>query len=231
MKIVRSGAFETNSSSTHSLTLNHKQKERTYYTFDLTVNLSPKEALAYDELVKAFPFTYEESEKCLKDMLKGHFKATNPISKFWLLIGVVLNENTNFINQLSEKEDYAKIVYSLLNNHSFTKDLPLEFFNYESIEDYPTWEDLIKIESKDIEYFFNCSFQGDLDSILNGYEKLAQDFYNCMGKYGYFYLNDVVLNYLFNENCVYKYWDRDIENQELKELITVDIQEKKDENN
>lgn len=231
MKIVRSGAFETNSSSTHSLTLNHKQKERTYYTFDLTVNLSPKEALAYDELVKAFPFTYEESKKCLEDMLKGHFKATNPISKFWLLIGVVLNENTSFINQLSEKEDYAKIVYSLLNNHSFTKDLPLEFFNYESIEDYPTWEDLIKIESKDIEYFFNCSFQGDLDSILNGYEKLAQDFYNCMGKYGYFCLNDVVLNYLFNENCVYKYWDRDIENQEIKELITVDIQEKKDENN
>lgn len=59
MKIVRSGAFETNSSSTHSLTLNHKQKEKTYYMFDLTSNLSTKEELDYNKLVKAFPFTYE----------------------------------------------------------------------------------------------------------------------------------------------------------------------------
>lgn len=229
MKIVRSGAFETNSSSTHSLTLNHKQEERTYYMFNLVVNLSPKEGLAYDKLVKAFPFTYEESRKCLQEMLKGHFKATNPMSKFWLLVGIVLNENTSFINQLSEKEEYSKIVYSLLNNHPFTKNLPTEFFRYESIEDFPTWEDLIQIESKDIEYFFNNSFQYDLDSILSGYEKLAQGFYGCIGKYGYFYLNDVILNYLFNENCVYKYWNRDIENPDLQELITIDIQEKEDE--
>lgn len=58
---------------------------------------------------------------------------------------------------------------------------------------------------------------------------MAQGFYGCIGKYGYFYLNDVILNYLFNENCVYKYWNRDIENPDLQELITIDIQEKEDE--
>lgn len=230
MKIVRKGVFETNSSSAHSLTLGHENKKNHPFVGSTLLDLTAKYDEDFYDLLFCIPFKQNECWNCFNELYKGHFKATTPISKLWLLIGVVLWENYSLVDNLANNpEEYKKLAYQILNIHSFTRNIPDAFFECDSWDDIATWEDMLELDGTEIANFYSGEFLYDLDSILSSYEKFASELYPCIGNYGYHRLEDVIWNYLLNPKCEYTYFDRNTENQNLEELITTKIEEKKDE--
>lgn len=230
MKIIRKGVFETNSSSAHSLTLGHENKKDYPFITNILLDLTSKYHEDFYDLLGCMPFKQNECWNCFNELHKGHFKATTSVSKFWLLIGVVLWENYDLVDNLANNpEEYKKLAYQILNTHAFTKNIPKAFFECDDWYNLATWENILELDGTEIANFYTGVFLYDLDSVLTSYEEFASELYPCIDNYGYFELEDVIWNYLISPKCEYTYFDRDTVNQKLEELITTKIEVKKDE--
>lgn len=99
MKIVRSGVFETNSSSTHSLTMNFGDiPENCVFYRDVKDVLGGREK--FDELVESLKkeLPLKLSEICNRFNEVGEFKATTAKSKLAYMIITVLARQSDMVN-------------------------------------------------------------------------------------------------------------------------------------
>lgn len=222
MKIIRTGVFETNSSSTHSLTMNFGDipKDCVFYR-DVKDVLGGREK--FDELVenlkKELPLKL--SEICKRFNEVGEFKVTTSKSKLAYLLITVLARHSDTVNNLLGSgfglERLKDFIYSILSTDILTGDIAYDLSGNIYSNDFSTILE-IDVDPKESIFSPNLSSQYDLDHILDPYKMLVS-MIKDVGHYGYLDMGDLVMNFLLNPECSYHYFDRDVGDERCKELL------------
>lgn len=221
MKIVRKGAFETNSSSTHSLTLNFGDvpKDCVFYR-SLEDILGGKDK--YHELINNLnnELPLKLSEICERYNQVGEFKTTTSKSKLAYMLIKVLQRHSDMVNFVMtdvSPEVLKEFIYQTLNTDILTCDIAYKLSGEVYSSDFSKVLE-IDIDPRESIFSPNLSYQYDLDHVLSPYELLVGMIKN-VGHYGYLSMNELVMNFLLNPECSYHYFDRDVGDERCEELF------------
>lgn len=221
MKITRTGVFETNSSSTHSLTMNFGDipKDCVFYR-DVKDVLGGREKFneLVDNLKKELPLKL--SDICNRFNEVGEFKATTSKSKLAYMMLTVLarqSDMVNFVLQDVSSEVLKEFIYQTLQNDILTSDIAYDLSGNIYSNDFSTILE-IDVDPKESIFSPNLSSQYDLDHVLDPYKMLVSMIKN-VGYYGCLDMGDLVMNFLLNPECSYHYFDRDVGDERCKELL------------